>query len=53
LSEDQIVDELERWCAENMHLVSNIWDENCPDFMKLNKTARLERCLLKNFPYYH
>ena len=55
MSEDDILDELEKWFNENLHCMENykhIFEAN-DDFVKLNKSQRLVRYDYKNVGYFH
>jgi len=52
VTEEQILDELDRWCAENLHLVKNLMNGGS-NFIELNRADRLQKCCLSNFVFEH
>ena len=52
MTEDQILDELDRWCAENLHLVKNMMGGGS-NFVELNRAERLQKHSLSNFVFEH
>jgi hypothetical protein len=52
MNEDDIVEELDRWCKANLHLVKNAMSEDS-DFVSLNKGDRLQKHYLRNFAIEH